>query len=171
MLVEQAVAEVVAKYDREARFRKLSGAPAAVAAAIAVGLSLFQLYTAGTGPLEALKQRSFHLTWILVLAFLLYPATDRSDRTRPSLLDWLFAAATVATIGYLFYNFKGLVLRNGVVHGWELWLGACGMLLLLEGARRVLGKEILIMAIVFLAYAWAGRFIPGILGHRGYSVP
>ena len=170
MPVEQSVAEVVEKYDREARFRKLSGAPGAVAAGVAVGLSLFQLYTAGTGPLEALKQRSLHLTCIMVLAFLLYPATSRSDRRKPAALDWVLACASVATIGYLFYNFKGLVLRNGVVHAWELWLGAAGMLLLLEAARRVLGKEMLIMAGAFLAYAYAGRWIPGILGHRGYGV-
>ena len=61
------------------------------------------------------------------------------------------------------------MLRNGVVHAWELWLGAAGMLLLLEAARRVLGKEMLIMAGAFLAYAYAGRWIPGILGHRGYG--
>src|SRR5438094_752726 len=170
MPVEQSVAEVVAKYDREARFRKLSGAPGAVAAGVAVGLSLFQLYTAGTGPLEALKQRSLHLTLIMVLAYLLFPATSRSDRSKPAALDWGLACASVATIGYLFYNFKGLVLRNGVVHAWELWLGAAGMLLLLEAARRVLGKEMLIMAGAFLAYAYAGRWVPGILGHRGYGV-
>ena len=87
MPVEQSVAEVVAKYDREARFRKLSGAPGAVAAGVAVGLSLFQLYTAGTGPLEALKQRSLHLTCIMVLAFLLYPATSRSHRAKPAALE------------------------------------------------------------------------------------
>src|SRR5947209_4372622 len=168
MPVEQSVAEVVAKYDREARFRKLSGAPGAVAAGVAVGLSLFQLYTAGTGPLEALKQRSLHLTCIMVLAFLLYPATSRSDRRKPAALDWGLACASVATIGYLFYNFKGLVLRNGVVHAWELWLGAAGMLLLLEAARRVLGKEMLIMAGAFLADAYAGRRTPGTLRPRRY---
>jgi TRAP-type uncharacterized transport system fused permease subunit len=167
---QAAVVEVIEKYDREARFRKLSGAPRAIAAGIAVGLSLFQLYTAGTGPLEALKQRSLHLTCIMVLAFLLFPATERSDRRKPSALDWALAGATVATIGYLFYNFKGLVLRNGVVYGWELWLGAAGMLLLIEAARRVLGKELLIMALTFLAYAYVGRWIPGLLGHRGYGV-
>src|SRR5438128_1450463 len=106
----------------------------------------------------------------MVLAFLLYPATSRSDRRKPAALDWVLACASVATIGYLFYNFKGLVLRNGVVHAWELWLGAAGMFLLLEAARRVLGKEMLIMAGAFLAYAYAGRWIPGILGHRGYGV-
>ena len=98
--MEQTVDEVVAKYDREARFRKLSGAPGAVAAAVAIGLSLFQLYTAGTGPLEALKQRSLHLTCIMVLAFLLYPATSRSHRAKPAPLDWVLACATVLTIGY-----------------------------------------------------------------------
>jgi len=167
---QAVVTDIVEKYDREARFRKLTGAPGAIAAGMAVGLSLFQLYTAGTGPLEALKQRSLHLTCIMVLAFLLFPATRRGDRRRPAALDWALAGATVLTIGYLFYNFKGLVLRNGVVYGWELWLGAAGMLLLLEAARRVLGKEILIMAVAFLVYAYAGRWIPGILGHRGYSV-
>src|SRR4051812_50096220 len=94
--------------------------------AIAIGLSLFQLYTAGTGPLEALKQRSLHLTLIMVLAFLLYPARRGSDRRKPTTLDWALAAATVVTIGYLFYNFRGLVLRNGVVLEYELWLGAAG---------------------------------------------
>ena len=164
------IEQIVEKYDREARFRKLSGAPAAVVTTVAIGLSLFQLYTAGTGPLEALKQRSLHLTLIMVLAFLLYPATSRSDRRRPTLLDWLFAGATVLTIGYLFYNFKALVFRNGLILDWELWLGAAGMLLVLEAGRRVLGKELLIMALAFLVYAYAGRWIPGMLGHRGYSV-
>jgi TRAP-type uncharacterized transport system fused permease subunit len=168
--VEQPVAEVLAKFDAESRFRDLSGRPGAIVAAVAVGLSLFQLYTAGTGPLEALKQRSLHLTLIMVLAFLLYPARRGSARERPTFVDWFLAAATVATIGYLFYNFKGLVLRNGVVLEYELWLGAAGMLLLLEAARRVLGKELLIMALVFLAYAYGGRWIPGIFGHRGYGV-
>jgi TRAP-type uncharacterized transport system fused permease subunit len=164
------VDDVVRKFDAEARFRSLSGAPAKIVAAIAIGLSLFQLYTAGTGPLEALKQRSLHLTLIMVLAFLLYPARSKSNHLRPTAIDWGLAAATVATIGYMFYNFNTLVMRNGVIYDWELWIGGAGILLLLEAGRRVLGKELLLMALLFLAYAWGGRYIPGILGHRGYSV-
>ncbi len=164
-----SVDDVVQQYDSEARYRRLSGAPAVVVAAVAIGLSLFQLYTAGTGPLEALKQRSLHLTLIMVLAFLLYPAGRRSSRARPTWVDWALAAASVGVVGYLFYNFQGFILRNGVVLPWELWLGAAGIVLLLEAGRRVLGKELLIMAVAFLLYAWGGRWIPGILGHRGYS--
>ena len=58
MAAELAVAEVIEKYDREARFRKLTGAPAAIASGIAVGLSLFQLYTAGTGSGMPFSSRS-----------------------------------------------------------------------------------------------------------------
>jgi TRAP transporter 4TM/12TM fusion protein len=167
---DQAVEEVVRKYDAEARFRTLSGGPARVVAVVALGLSFFQLYTAGTGPLEALKQRSVHLTLVMVLGFLLYPARRRSDRARPTAVDWALAVLTVGVVGYLFYNFQSFVMRNGVVLPWEYWLGACGMVLVLEAARRVLGKELLIMALAFLAYAMFGNVLPGILGHRGYSV-
>jgi TRAP transporter 4TM/12TM fusion protein len=167
--VAVAVEEVVRKYDAEARFRTLRGAPGVVVAVVGTGLSLFQLYTAGTGPLEALKQRSLHLTLVMVLAFLLYPARRGASSARPTAVDWALAAATVVCVGYLFYNFQGFILRNGVVLPWEYVLGAGGMLLVLEAARRVLGKELLIMALAFLAYAALGRYIPGILGHRGYG--
>ena len=162
--------QIVEQYDSEARFRKLTGFPGAVLAAIAFGLSLFHLYTAGAGPLEALRQRSLHLTLIMIMAFLLYPATRRSNRQAPTLLDWLLAGASAVTVGYLFYNYEAFIYRNGVVLDWELWLGAAGILLLLEAGRRVLGKELLILAAVFLAYAYFGRWLPGVFGHRGYSV-
>ena len=170
MAAELAVSDVVAKYDAEARFRRLSGASGIAVTAVAVFLSLFQLYTAGTGPLEALKQRSLHLTLVMVLAFLLYPARRGAPRTRPSAVDVALAVAAVAIVGYLFYNFDALVMRNGIVLDWELALGAAGMLLLFEASRRVLGKELVLLALAFLVYAYAGRWIPGILGHRGYGV-
>ena len=170
MNVAAAIEAVVEKYDSEARFRKLTGMPAILLAVVAVGLSFFQLYTAGTGPLEALKQRTLHLTLIMVLAFMLYPAGARSGRKAPTLVDWALVAATVLSVGYLFYNFKPFILRNGQVLQWEYWIGAVAILLILEAGRRVLGKELLIMAVIFLVYAYAGKYIPGVFGHRGYSV-
>jgi len=168
--VAASIEQVVEKYDSEFRFRKLSGTTAKVVAVVAVGLSFFQLYTAGTGPLEALKQRSLHLTLIMVLAFILYPAGARSSRKAPTLMDWALVGATVLSVGYLFYNFKPFILRNGQVLDWEYWLGALAIVLVLEAGRRVLGKELLIMAAAFLVYAYVGRYIPGVFGHRGYSV-
>lgn len=163
------VEQVVQQYDAESRFRKLAGPAARVVAAVAVGLSLFQLYTAWR-PLESIKQRSLHLMFVLVLAFLLYPASRRSPRTRPSLVDWVLAAASVAAVGYIFVSWGSVVERNGWLLPHEYAIGAVGILLTLEAARRVLGKEMVIMGLAFLAYCYVGRWLPGLLGHRGYSL-
>ena len=42
-------------------------------AVLSVAMGLFHIYTAGFGILEPLKQRIIHVTFALVLAFLLYP--------------------------------------------------------------------------------------------------
>lgn len=40
---------------------------------VAVGLSLFQLYSAGIQPLGLFYQRSIHLALVMMLAFLMFP--------------------------------------------------------------------------------------------------
>ncbi len=61
----------IAKYDPEMRFRELRGAWRSVAFAVGAGMSVFQLYTAGAGLLNAHVQRAVHLAFILALTFLL----------------------------------------------------------------------------------------------------
>ena len=41
---------------------------------------------------------------------------------------------------------------------------------MLEVARRCLGCILPIISLIFLAYSYFGRLIPGILGHRGYNL-
>jgi len=50
-----------------------------------------------------------------------------------------------------------------------MWFGAIAILVLLEATRRSIGYAIVILAIIFLLYAYFGNLIPGIAGHRGYS--
>ena len=64
------------EFDTEARFRKLKGWMAGVVTGACVALSLFHLYTAGFGLLNAIKQRSVHLAVVLFVVFLLYPASQ-----------------------------------------------------------------------------------------------
>lgn len=169
ILDAKRVDELIREHDAESRFRKLAGTTGRIVAAIAVSLSLFQLYTAFR-PLESIKQRAVHLVFILVLAFLLYPAGKRSPRGRPSLLDWLLAAASAGSVGYIFLFWNNIVERNGWLLPHEYVIGAVGILLVLEAARRVLGKELLIMAVIFLGYAYFGKYFPGVFQHRGYTV-
>ncbi|MGE5247682.1 MAG: hypothetical protein ACM3L8_04980, partial [Verrucomicrobiota bacterium] len=51
----------IARYDPEFRFRDLIGTWKWVVFAVAVAMSLFQLYTAGFGLLNAHEQRAVHL--------------------------------------------------------------------------------------------------------------
>lgn len=43
-------------------------------------MGLFHLYTAAEGNFEAYLQRTIHLTWILPLAYVLFPATPLSAK-------------------------------------------------------------------------------------------
>ncbi len=45
-----------------------------------------------------------------------------------------------------------------------------GILFTLEAARRVVGLPIVIIATLFLVYAYFGPYFPGFLSHRGYSL-
>ena len=67
--------KVLEKADAESRFRKYTGKWAAAITLIAVAMSLFHLYTSGFGTLMAMKQRSVHLAFLVLLTFLLYPGS------------------------------------------------------------------------------------------------
>ena len=65
--------EALKKYDKEANTAEHTGFLAKFVAALAVSFSVFQLYTAVFGVLDAQLQRAVHLGFGLALVFLLYP--------------------------------------------------------------------------------------------------
>jgi len=77
------VDDVVRKYEAESRFRKFSGNIGKLVAFICIAMSLFHLYTAGFGVLEAIKQRNIHLTFCLVLSFYCILPAPRAALTGP----------------------------------------------------------------------------------------
>ena len=164
------VEDVLRKYEVEARYRKFTGTLAKVVSAIAIAMSLFQLYTAGFGVLEAIKQRSIHLTFVMVLVFLLYPARSKSPKNSVTPVDVLLAALSVFVGVYLMTHYDALANRGGVYTRMDIYVGGLLCLLVLEAARRATGKELPIMALVFVAYALFGNWIPGEFGHRGYTL-
>lgn len=166
----EATEAVVRKYEAEARFRKFTGRLAKIVALIAIAMSLFHLYTAGVGVLEAIKQRSIHLTFVLVLVFLLYPAGPKSPRNKITPLDLLLAALSLFAGVYLMTIYDDLANAGGVYTQRDIIVGGMLCLLVLEAARRATGKELPIMALLFVAYALWGDWIPGQFGHRGYSL-
>ncbi|BAQ10012.1 TRAP transporter, 4tm/12tm fusion protein [Bacillus sp. OxB-1] len=162
--------ELVEKVDSEMRFRKYVGKTAVIVSAIAVIWSIFQLYAAGTGVLDAITLRGWHLLFVLVMVFLLYPARkkEKAGRVAPTVLDILFIVLSITALGYLLMNYKTIVLRGGYLVTTDYIFGALGILLVFEASRRVVGN-LAILALIFLLYTFLGSWIPGLFGHSGFS--
>jgi TRAP transporter 4TM/12TM fusion protein len=162
--------EIMAKYDKESAFRRLSGFQMRLVSSIAILFSLFQIYTGLMGILPAQLQRSIHLTFVFVLVYLLYPSSDKMRRDSFHWIDIALAVLGGACALYITLNYESLIYRAGDYVTLDLLVGGIAILLVLEGARRVVGLPIAIIASIFLLYAKVGPFMPGFLNHRGYSV-
>jgi TRAP transporter 4TM/12TM fusion protein len=107
----------------------------------------------------------------LFLAFLAFPALRSSPRDRVPLLDWAFAAVGAFTALYLIIFYRELALRPGNPTQLDVAIGVAGLLLLLEATRRAVGLPMAVLAVLFLAYAMAGPYLPDVIAHKGASVP
>ncbi|HLR33911.1 MAG TPA: TRAP transporter large permease subunit, partial [Tissierellales bacterium] len=164
------VDELLEEYDQESSgSRKLVGLIGIIATIIAIGMSVFHLYTAGRGTLLSLRQRSLHIIFAFTLGFLLFPATKKGNKKKPSILDYVFIGLSLLIFGYLFIFVEEIALKGGNMTTMDILFGATAILLTLEITRRVVGPELPIVAIIFLLYARFGPYFPGELGHRGYS--
>ena len=124
-------------------------------ATIAMGMSVYHLTIAFIGAPEPLFFRGAHLLFALTLVFLLYPGFRKRDGTRPSWMEWLFIAASIVTIVYIWWNHDYLLDRFVFVDDpkqIELVLGTIFTLIVLEATRRVIGWALPVTAVIFLLY-------------------
>ncbi len=138
---------------------------------IAIGLTLFHLYTGYAGAYGALIQRSIHLSPILVLTFLLYLTVHKGRLyILGRLFDFLLIIGSLAIGAYIINQYHEFTFRQGNPNFWDVALGIAAIFIVLEATRRVIGLTLPIVAIIFLAYAYFGQYMPGIFGHRGYDI-
>ncbi|MBW6464328.1 MAG: TRAP transporter fused permease subunit, partial [Firmicutes bacterium] len=136
----------------------------------AVSTGLYHIYTAYFGAPFALLFRNIHWMLIAVLIFLFFPAGKKSPESNPSLLDIVFIIASLVIGMYVILNFTAIAGRAGAPVTADIILGALLVLIVLEAGRRTVGWPIVVIALIFLAYAYFGQSMPGLLMHRGYSI-
>jgi TRAP transporter 4TM/12TM fusion protein len=114
------------------------------------------------------KLYAVHLAFVLVLAFLLIPG--RRGVAGPGITDWLLIAAIVAVTAYVFLVFEDLTGRAGVfpTRG-DVIIGTLLVVAVIEGVRRSTGLALPIVSALFILYVFAGPYLPGLLGHKGFS--
>ncbi len=162
--------ELLAKLDKESAFRKLEGPWKKITTVMLFCFTMFQLYTSLLGTFPAQLQRMIHLGFVITLAFLLYPATSKSNKTKISVFDYIFSGGFLCIVTYYVTNYNAIINRSGSYNQMDIIVGIIGIILVMEACRRVVGWPIVIIATIFIGYAYFGRSIPGFLNHRGYGV-
>ncbi len=169
---EQARAQaLVEEKDSESRTRHFQGPFARVLAVICVAFSLFQLYASVFATMDAMKLRSFHIIFLLVLASFMYPALRREKRTRlaPTIWDVVCVGASLYAFGYLILHYDAIAMSGGWFSTQDYVVAAIGVLVAFECARRVV-PNLAVLALIFLIYAFFGKYLPGAFGHVGFSL-
>jgi TRAP transporter 4TM/12TM fusion protein len=109
--------------------------------------------------------------FVLVLSFLLYPATRRSlTRGRPTWGDVVLAALALVSLGYILVDFEAFIYRAYIPTRLDLLFGIVTILLVLEATRRTVGNALLLVVLAFLVYAFVGPWLPEPWTHRGYDL-
>jgi TRAP transporter 4TM/12TM fusion protein len=167
--------QIVAESDTGGR--KVAGAAGKLIFAIAVGWSLFQLWYASPLPfilrwgiLNDTEARSLHLAIALFLGFTCYPAFQSSSRRAVPWYDWVLALAGAFAAGYFLLFYNQLATRPGNPILMDVVVATAGIVLLLEATRRAVGLPMTILALVFLFYIMAGRYMPDVIAHKGASL-
>ena len=154
---------------------------------LCIAWSGYQLYIAYQ-PVNATIARAWHLAFAILLVYLAYPAYNearppfwvkltrriiprarprRSLRRRIPPLDLALGAIAATTVLYIWWDYEGIITRQGLPSIADVWVGVVMIVLLLEAARRALGLALPILGMIFLAYSFLGPYMPEFLRHRG----
>ena len=177
-MTEEEKEKLLEQFDKESKPRKF-GSPVLKNAyrIFAIIVTLYHLiYASGLYMPETLKHRSIHVGMILILAFMLYPATKKASRKVIAWYDYVMIALSAAVPLYMWLDYVNIINRAGRPNTMDVIIGTILTLIVLEATRRVCGMALPIIAIIFICYSLMGTKqglipidIPGIFLHRGYS--
>jgi TRAP transporter 4TM/12TM fusion protein len=151
------------------RFFHLPPALQWVTRSTALGLVLFHITTAWTGALPNFIHRGIHVGVALSLVYVLFGARRGG---RPAWHDYLSIIVVIAICANVIFNYERII-EIGIMGEpplTDMILGALLILIALETGRRTIGPFLPLLGVLFLLYAYFGPYIPGVLGHKGFSV-
>lgn len=152
--------------------RELKGVYKYIIYICSVSMVLWTINSVVSLPPDPWIFRAVHLTFALVMIFWLVPARKKEKALhRPTVLDFLLSLASVGVLVYLIVEFDKLIYRVGAMPTtWDILVAIICTITVLEASRRAAGMAFTVVALVALAYAFFGQYLPGLLEHRGYSV-
>lgn len=173
----------------EAEFgsRKLQGFSGVLIPLLAGAWSLFQFALPKFLLLNTDVTRCIHLAFAMALVYLSFPmlkgrritgwlerhgdrggALYKTDRIYWA--DYLLAGLSVVAALYYAIDYAGIAQRQGALYTRDIVAGVVLIVLLLEAARRALGKPLPIIAALFILYSFCGEYMPEILSAKSASL-
>ena len=136
-----------------------------------IAWSLFQLYIASRIPgmlaqttgvsffANVVTQARFiHLAFAMGLATLAFPLTKSAPRDRIPAYDWVLMLLGVASCLYLVVFRNEIATRPGLWTTTDIVMSAIGMVTLMIAVWRSLGLPLVIIACIFVAFAFFGGY-------------
>ena len=150
-----------------------------IAAVVAFAMSVFHILTVFR-QLDVIPQRGIHVAFAFTVLFLSMPlyehvfknkyAGNKGFCTVCRVIDIGLILALWASIYMCYYEYSHLSDNLGRAGMWAAVAGCILLILVLEATRRCLGYIMPVLAMIFVIYALVGKYLPGQLGHRGYSL-
>ncbi|MBO4403768.1 MAG: TRAP transporter large permease subunit, partial [Treponema sp.] len=183
---EDEMKKLMQELDREQAYREHKCWRQYITVFVSLVFVIFQLYATISGLVTAQVLRATHLAFVQLLAFLLFPPTKKSPKNTLPWYDlvlgltgagcWIYMVGGYSQNFLDFFNntfhtsLTPLFTRAGAYTTVDIAIGIVAILILFESCRRIVGVPIMIIAAVFIVYAFTGKYLPGFLNHRGYSL-
>ena len=133
---------------------------------------VFQLWFTTFGIIPAVNLRAIHCMFLLMFTFLLYPAARKGKNetlSHPRITDMILIAVALCAFGYMVLKYTDVARSGGRIDTFQMCVAAVGIIMVFEAGRRV-SRNLAVLAAIFLAYNFLGKYIPGYLGHNGFTL-
>lgn len=160
---------------KEGRLRKLSPLWDRIVGALIVVFTAVELYGAPFGFIDFFVLRALFVSFALALTFLCYTPIRHNAQANETVPagDVILACISLAIGIYMLLHGEELITRwTGVdpLAPADWAVTASFVLLTLEVSRRTVGPILLVIILLFVAYNFAGEYLPGYFGHRGITL-
>lgn len=135
---------------------------------LSIIMAVFQFYTAAVKPFASMIQRPVHFMLALVLLWLLSALEEKNVIMH--LICYGLAILSIFVNIYLMINFTALTMRSTAMTQLDLFVGITAIVLTLLAVLKRVSFWMMLVALLFLAYAAFGQLLPGLFHFSGISL-
>ena len=113
-----------------------------------------------------------HFMFGMLMCYLVYDykGKKRYFYSPAKIFDIILALGVAAVAIYILRDIDAFLLRMDLVASpTDIVMGAICTVIVLEGCRRLTGPSLPAIALITILYALFGKYLPGLIGHKGYS--